>query len=166
MGRRLGLGKNIFNYCDCAWEGYTVSLLRTEEGYSVWVPGLPGCASQGRTRPRGWRCRIERWGRRAVRALGGSDDPQIRSCQCAFDGRHLRFIERGTLGVIGKAEYRGRRDSAEVEPRGLIYRGAKAHQRLHSTGGMIRQTSRRSLEIGKAKVPHSAEPPGRLVSFR
>ncbi len=28
---------------------YTVSLLRTEEGYSVWVPGLPGCASQGQT---------------------------------------------------------------------------------------------------------------------
>ena len=28
---------------------YTVSLLRTEEGFSVWVPGLPGCASQGET---------------------------------------------------------------------------------------------------------------------
>ena len=26
---------------------YTVSLLKSEEGYSVWVPGLPGCASQG-----------------------------------------------------------------------------------------------------------------------
>jgi predicted RNase H-like HicB family nuclease len=28
---------------------YTVSLLRTDEGYSVWVPGLPGCVSQGDT---------------------------------------------------------------------------------------------------------------------
>jgi predicted RNase H-like HicB family nuclease len=28
---------------------YTVSLLKTEEGYSAWVPGLPGCASQGDT---------------------------------------------------------------------------------------------------------------------
>jgi predicted RNase H-like HicB family nuclease len=28
---------------------YTVSLLRSDEGISVWVPGLPGCASQGRT---------------------------------------------------------------------------------------------------------------------
>jgi predicted RNase H-like HicB family nuclease len=28
---------------------YTVSLLKSEEGFSVWVPGLPGCASQGRT---------------------------------------------------------------------------------------------------------------------
>jgi predicted RNase H-like HicB family nuclease len=28
---------------------YTVSLLKTDEGYSVWVPGLPGCASQGDT---------------------------------------------------------------------------------------------------------------------
>lgn len=28
---------------------YTVSLQRSEEGFSVWVPGLPGCASQGAT---------------------------------------------------------------------------------------------------------------------
>lgn len=28
---------------------YTVSLLKSDEGYSVWVPGLPGCASQGVT---------------------------------------------------------------------------------------------------------------------
>ena len=28
---------------------YSVSLKKTEEGYSVWVPGLPGCASQGNT---------------------------------------------------------------------------------------------------------------------
>ena len=26
---------------------YVVSLKKTEEGYSVWAPGLPGCASQG-----------------------------------------------------------------------------------------------------------------------
>ncbi len=28
---------------------YRVSLKKTEEGYAVWVPGLPGCWSQGRT---------------------------------------------------------------------------------------------------------------------
>ncbi|MBX3144635.1 MAG: type II toxin-antitoxin system HicB family antitoxin [Trueperaceae bacterium] len=28
---------------------YRVALDRTEEGYSVWVPGLPGCLSQGDT---------------------------------------------------------------------------------------------------------------------
>jgi len=28
---------------------YVVSLKHTDEGYSVWVPGLPGCASQGDT---------------------------------------------------------------------------------------------------------------------
>jgi predicted RNase H-like HicB family nuclease len=28
---------------------YTVSVVKSEEGYSVWVPGLPGCASQGQT---------------------------------------------------------------------------------------------------------------------
>lgn len=28
---------------------YSVSLQQSSEGYSVWVPGLPGCASQGAT---------------------------------------------------------------------------------------------------------------------
>lgn len=28
---------------------YKVALRRSEEGYSVWVPGLPGCCSQGDT---------------------------------------------------------------------------------------------------------------------
>ncbi len=28
---------------------YRVNLKRTEEGYSVWVPGLPGCWSQGKS---------------------------------------------------------------------------------------------------------------------
>ncbi len=26
---------------------YKVSLIKSKEGYSVWVPGLPGCWSQG-----------------------------------------------------------------------------------------------------------------------
>jgi predicted RNase H-like HicB family nuclease len=29
---------------------YRVGLRRSEEGYSVWCPGLPGCWSQGRTK--------------------------------------------------------------------------------------------------------------------
>jgi predicted RNase H-like HicB family nuclease len=28
---------------------YKVGLKKTSEGYSVWVPGLPGCWSQGKT---------------------------------------------------------------------------------------------------------------------
>jgi len=28
---------------------YKVNIHQTDEGYSVWVPGLPGCWSQGRT---------------------------------------------------------------------------------------------------------------------
>ena len=28
---------------------YKVGMKKTEEGYSVWVPGLPGCWSQGKT---------------------------------------------------------------------------------------------------------------------
>ena len=29
---------------------YKVSLKKTKEGYAVWVPGLPGCWSQGQTK--------------------------------------------------------------------------------------------------------------------
>ncbi len=29
---------------------YTIALKETDEGYAVWVPGLPGCWSQGQTR--------------------------------------------------------------------------------------------------------------------
>ncbi len=29
--------------------GYVVSMKETEDGFRVWVPGLPGCASQGAT---------------------------------------------------------------------------------------------------------------------
>lgn len=28
---------------------YRVALEESEDGFSVWVPGLPGCASQGKT---------------------------------------------------------------------------------------------------------------------
>lgn len=28
---------------------YKVALLKSEEGFSVWVPSLPGCCSQGET---------------------------------------------------------------------------------------------------------------------
>ncbi len=33
----------------CMESRYKVALKKTEEGYSVWVPGLPGCVSQGDT---------------------------------------------------------------------------------------------------------------------
>ncbi len=40
MQRRMNLG----------WKTrYRVALQESEEGFSVWVPGLPGCASQGAT---------------------------------------------------------------------------------------------------------------------
>jgi predicted RNase H-like HicB family nuclease len=28
---------------------YKVNIKQTDDGYSVWVPGLPGCWSQGKT---------------------------------------------------------------------------------------------------------------------
>ena len=40
MQRRMNLG----------WKTrYRVALQESEEGFSVWVPGLPGCVSQGTT---------------------------------------------------------------------------------------------------------------------
>ncbi len=29
---------------------YKVLLKKSEEGYAIWCPGLPGCVSQGQTR--------------------------------------------------------------------------------------------------------------------
>ncbi|MGH7961439.1 MAG: type II toxin-antitoxin system HicB family antitoxin [Candidatus Binatia bacterium] len=29
---------------------YKVALHQSEEGFSIWVPGLPGCVSQGATK--------------------------------------------------------------------------------------------------------------------
>jgi predicted RNase H-like HicB family nuclease len=34
---------------DAMQQGYSVAVLPSEEGWAVWVPGLPGCASQGAT---------------------------------------------------------------------------------------------------------------------
>ena len=28
---------------------YKVSIQKTDEGYAIWVPGLPGCWSQGKS---------------------------------------------------------------------------------------------------------------------
>jgi len=28
---------------------HKVNIKKTEEGYSIWIPGLPGCWSQGQT---------------------------------------------------------------------------------------------------------------------
>jgi hypothetical protein len=33
---------------------YKVALHQSEEGFSVWVPGLPGCCSQGATQRKHW----------------------------------------------------------------------------------------------------------------
>jgi predicted RNase H-like HicB family nuclease len=30
---------------------YKVNIKKTDEGYAVWAPGLPGCWSQGKTEP-------------------------------------------------------------------------------------------------------------------
>ena len=58
---------------------YDVKLLKSDEGYAVWCPALPGCWSQGKTEQEArrtsamlsrstWRMRI------GLRARGDSDD--------------------------------------------------------------------------------------------
>ena len=41
----LDIKQKTLRYC----MKYKVNLRKTDEGYAVWVPGLPGCWSQGHT---------------------------------------------------------------------------------------------------------------------
>ena len=34
---------------EAVWMKYKVNIEKTDEGYAVWCPGLPGCWSQGQT---------------------------------------------------------------------------------------------------------------------
>ncbi len=45
----LGRGFNSRRLHQLMQATYTISLKRTDEGYAVWCPGLPGCWSQGVT---------------------------------------------------------------------------------------------------------------------
>ena len=62
---------------------YKVFIKKTEEGYSVWVPGLPGCWSQGATEEE---------------ALGNIKDAigaYLRTVDLLSKGKRARYVEVG-----------------------------------------------------------------------
>ena len=62
---------------------YKVFIKKMEEGYSVWVPGLPGCWSQGATEEE---------------ALGNIKDAigaYLRTVDLLSKGRRARYVEVG-----------------------------------------------------------------------
>ncbi len=50
LGKVLDLSKIVKKEIGEDIMRYRVNLKKTKEGYSVWVPGLPGCWSQGKTK--------------------------------------------------------------------------------------------------------------------
>ena len=62
---------------------YKVFIKKTEEGYSVWVPGLPGCWSQGVTEEE---------------ALGNIKDAigaYLKTVDLLSKGKQARYVEVG-----------------------------------------------------------------------
>lgn len=62
---------------------YKVFIKKTEEGYSVWVPGLPGCWSQGATEEE---------------ALGNIKDAisaYLKTVDLLSKGKRARYVEVG-----------------------------------------------------------------------
>lgn len=60
---------------------YTIALFRSEEGFSVSVPGLPGCWSQGRTE------------QEALANIGDAIQEYVAVAQELFEGAMIREIE-------------------------------------------------------------------------
>ncbi|MBF0456452.1 MAG: type II toxin-antitoxin system HicB family antitoxin [Nitrospirae bacterium] len=60
---------------------YKVNLQKTEEGYSIWVPGLPGCWSQGKTEPE------------ALENIKDAIQSYIETVEELTTGKETRFVE-------------------------------------------------------------------------
>ncbi|MGA2183072.1 MAG: type II toxin-antitoxin system HicB family antitoxin [Bryobacteraceae bacterium] len=60
---------------------YPVALIRTEEGYSVSCPGLPGCWSQGSTEAE------------ALANIGSAISEYLEVARQLVDARDLREVE-------------------------------------------------------------------------
>lgn len=64
---------------------YKVNLKKTDEGYSVWVPGLPGCWSQGRTE------------NEALENIKDAIQSYLATVEDISKDKELRFVEVGEL---------------------------------------------------------------------
>ena len=65
----------------CIRDRYKVSLKKTEEGYSVWVPGLPGCWSQGETEAE------------ALENIRDAIKGYLHAVEALAKGRNARYVE-------------------------------------------------------------------------
>jgi len=62
---------------------YKVNLKKTDEGYSVWVPGLPGCWSQGNTE------------KEALENIKDAIQAYLETVEELSKGRKSRYVEVG-----------------------------------------------------------------------
>jgi len=60
---------------------YKVSLKKTAEGYSVWVPGLPGCWSQGATEAE------------ALENIRDAIESYLETVEQLSEGKDTRYVE-------------------------------------------------------------------------
>ena len=62
---------------------YKVNMQKTGEGYAVWVPGLPGCWSQGRTE------------REALENIKDAIQAYLQTVEELTKGEESRYVEVG-----------------------------------------------------------------------
>jgi len=64
---------------------YKVSITKTDEGYAVWCPGLPGCWSQGETEEE------------ALENIRDAIEAYLETVQELTRDKECRYVEVGTL---------------------------------------------------------------------
>ena len=115
---------------------YTVSLVKTDEGYSIWVPGLPGCASQAQTE----RARLERLHVLELGVARASDERQL--AEAIFDavGRYMEASHMllGYVDVAGNVVgFTGERDGATGSIGPVPIAEAPFFRRMVAAGGTV-----------------------------
>jgi len=60
---------------------YRVNLKKTDEGYAVWVPGLPGCWSEGKTEEE------------ALENIGAAIKAYLKTAEELSKGKISRYVE-------------------------------------------------------------------------
>jgi predicted RNase H-like HicB family nuclease len=60
---------------------YKVNLKKTEEGFAIWVPGLPGCWSQGNTETE------------ALENVKDAIEAYLRTVEQLTENQEIRYVE-------------------------------------------------------------------------